>query len=239
MKEKGAEAEALFTTLRRFVRARPRGDASLCELCGKDIGEEHPHLLLMKSRTVACTCQECAILFSGQANTKYRRIPRDARWLDGFAISDVHWDGLGIPIGMAYFCVPDGGGTPRVFYPSPAGAMESLLSMESWSEIAKGCMEVREMEPEVEALLVIRLGYAGPLGALARSSGSDNMGRAAEYYIAPIDECYRLVGLIRSNWRGFSGGEALWQGIGDFFASLKSRAIRTERPAGWAAGQSG
>ena len=40
----------------------------------------------------------------------------------------------------------------------------------------------------------------------------------------PIDECYKLVGLIRSNWRGLSGGTEVWQQIGGFFEGLKQRA---------------
>ena len=46
----------------------------------------------------------------------------------------------------------------------------------------------------------------------------------AEYYIAPIDECYRLVGLIRANWRGLSGGSEVWAEIGRFFSDLRSHA---------------
>ena len=46
----------------------------------------------------------------------------------------------------------------------------------------------------------------------------------AEYYLVPIDECYKLVGLIRTHWRGLSGGTEVWREIGAFFAALKSRA---------------
>jgi hypothetical protein len=46
----------------------------------------------------------------------------------------------------------------------------------------------------------------------------------AEYFIAPIDECYRLVGLIRANWKGLSGGSEVWTEIGRFFSDLRSRA---------------
>jgi hypothetical protein len=46
----------------------------------------------------------------------------------------------------------------------------------------------------------------------------------AEYYIAPIDECYRLVGIVRAGWRGLSGGTEVWKEIKTFFEALKSRA---------------
>jgi hypothetical protein len=45
-----------------------------------------------------------------------------------------------------------------------------------------------------------------------------------EYYIAPLDECYKLVGLIRANWKGLSGGTEVWEEIGRFFTALRSRA---------------
>jgi len=42
--------------------------------------------------------------------------------------------------------------------------------------------------------------------------------------VLPIDECYKLVGLIRAHWRGLSGGTEVWQEIGRFFEALKQRA---------------
>ena len=47
---------------------------------------------------------------------------------------------------------------------------------------------------------------------------------AAEYYLLPIDECYRLVGLIRMHWKGLSGGTDVWRELGEFFTSLKGRS---------------
>ena len=46
----------------------------------------------------------------------------------------------------------------------------------------------------------------------------------AEYYLVPIDECYKLVGLIRTHWRGLSGGTEVWREIGAFFAALKNES---------------
>ena len=67
------------------------------------------------------------------------------------------------------------------------------------------------MEPDVEGLLVNRLGYSRGYSA-------------AEYYMLPIDECYKLVGLIRMHWKGLSGGTEVWRELGEFFSSLKSRS---------------
>src|SRR6266545_1282725 len=53
---------------------------------------------------------------------------------------------------------------------------------------------------------------------------SARAGGAPDYFIAPIDECFKLAGLIRANWRGLSGGEEVWKEIGRFFADLKTRS---------------
>jgi hypothetical protein len=65
------------------------------------------------------------------------------------------------------------------------------------------------LQPEVEALIANRVGA--------------NRGGAAQYYIAPIDECYKLVGLIRLHWHGLSGGTEVWREVGRFFESLEER----------------
>jgi hypothetical protein len=70
---------------------------------------------------------------------------------------------------------------------------------------------LREMQADVEALLVNRVGH---------SRGFSN----PEYYLTPIDECFKLVGLIRSKWHGLSGGAEVWREVGDFFAELKTKS---------------
>lgn len=115
-----------------------------------------------------------------------------------------------VPIEMAFFLKGGAGGKVSAFYPGPAGAIESLLSLEAWDEIEKDNPELLTMEADVEALLVNRVGAA--------------RGVPAQYYIVPIDECYKLVGLIRLNWHGLSGGTEVWREVSKFFAALKERA---------------
>jgi hypothetical protein len=69
------------------------------------------------------------------------------------------------------------------------------------------------MESDVEGLLVNRIGHARRF-------------TNPEYYLAPIDECYKLVGLIRGRWQGLSGGTEVWREIGEFFTALKERSPR-------------
>ena len=44
----------------------------------------------------------------------------------------------------------------------------------------------------------------------------------------PIDECYKLVGIIRMHWKGLSGGTEVWKELGEFFTSLKARSVEVK-----------
>jgi hypothetical protein len=132
-------------------------------------------------------------------------------FLRDFQLTDGQWDGLMVPIEMVFFFKSTPHGKVIALYPSPAGPTESLLSLETWVDIEQSNPVLGEMEADVTALLVNRVGHAR--GSVA-----------AEYYLVPIDECYKLVGLIRTRWRGLSGGAEVWREIGTFFATLKKRA---------------
>lgn len=193
-----------FDVLRRFVKQRAAVER--CELCSAELRGGHDHLVEPASRQILCACQACAILFSSQAETKYRRIPRRIIRLSRFKMSDAHWDALMIPINMAFFFDSSAAGKVIALYPSPAGPTESLLDLESWTEIVRDNPELEGMQRDTEALLVNRVNDAG------------------DYYIVPIDECYRLVGIIRAYWKGLSGGTEVWVEIGKFFNSLQERS---------------
>jgi hypothetical protein len=201
--------ESAFGVLRQFAR-RPRA-AERCELCSAELASQHPHLLDPKLRNVVCSCDACSLLFSGQAGARFKRIPRLVRLLANFNMTDGQWDSLMIPINMAFFFHSSPEARVVAMYPSPGGATESLLSLEAWNEIAEANPELEHMDSDVEALLVNRIGHARGFAG-------------AEYYLLPIDQCFRLVGLIRSHWRGFSGGAEVWQQIAAFFESLRNGA---------------
>jgi len=208
------EQDGAFATLRQFVRKRP--NVERCELCAIALPHEHQHLIEPIQRKLVCACEACSILFSHQAGLKYKRVPRRVRWLSNFKMSDAQWEAMRIPIDMAFFYHSTPEGRVAAFYPSPAGATESLLPLESWNEIARENPALNEMEADVEALLVNRVGHPRRTGA-------------AIYSIVPIDECYKLVGLIRTHWKGFGGGTEVWQEIEKFFGELRAKAgVATE-----------
>ncbi len=209
---------SLKQTLSRVRQAaKPRERVERCELCGTDLAPDHRHLVEIATRRLVCACQACGMLFSGQAATKYRQVPRRILLLDDFQLTDAQWDSLLIPINMAFFFHSTPLGRPLAIYPSPAGPMESLLELSSWSELVEANPVLRTLEPDVEALLVNRIGRNPGHGMPSSES-------AAGYFLVPIDECYKLVGLIRAHWRGLSGGQEVWKQIERFFSDLKEKS---------------
>jgi len=196
-----------FAALRRFARARPVIER--CDFCSAELGELHQHLIEPERRRLVCVCGACAILFGSQGETAYRRVPRRIRYLPDFRMTDAQWEGLLIPIQLAFFFHSSVAGRVIALYPSPAGPTESSLDLAMWDEVAQDNPALKRMSPDVEGLLVNRSARAGG---------------APDYFIAPIDECFKLAGLIRANWRGLSGGEEVWKEIGRFFADLKTRS---------------
>ncbi len=192
-----------FAALRRFVSVRK--SVECCEICSAELPEEHAHLLEPANRQVLCVCENCSVSVGQQANGKYLRVPLRARFLPDFQMDDAQWDDLLIPVGMAYFFFSTHAEKVMAYYPSPAGPTESLLRLEAWDEIVRANPILKTMQPDVQALLVNRLGEP-------------------QYFIAPIDKCYELVGLIRMNWSGLSGGTEVWAAIAKFFAALRDNS---------------
>ena len=189
-------------------------------MCSEPLGAEHRHLLDLSRHTVMCACDACALLFTprGAGEGKYRLIPRRRLALQDFRMADEQWDELMLPVNMVSIFRSSEAGRPLAFYPSPAGAMESLLNLESWDALVKANPLLNDLEPDVEALLVNRVE------------------QAREYFVVPIDVCYRLVGLLRVSWRGLSGGKEAWEAIAAFFAELRAKASPA-RVDGSSAGQ--
>jgi hypothetical protein len=208
------QSTAAFDFLRQFARRRPAFER--CEMCNTALAPDHQHLLDPVHRKIVCACDACAILFYAQGDTKFKRIPRRIRFLPDFQLTDSQWNGLLMPINMAFFfkSTPHEGRVIAM-YPSPAGATESLLTLDTWDEIAANNPVLDQMEADVEALLVNRIGH---------SRGFTD----PEHYMVPIEECYKLVGLIRTHWSGLAGGTEVWRQIAEFFSRLKARSPQAE-----------
>lgn len=193
-----------LASLRRF--AQPRAQRERCELCSADLAETHAHLIELSSRKLVCACDACAILFDSRGAGKHRRVPRRVQCLADFRLSDDIWAELHLPIDLAFFLYNTAAGRVVALYPSPAGATESLVTLEAWQTLVEDNPILREFQPDVEALLVNRIG------------------EAREHYRVGVDKCYELVGLLRTHWRGLSGGSAVWEAIGRFFTNLRGGA---------------
>jgi hypothetical protein len=189
--------------LKQFARANQ--PVEQCELCSTALEPVHRHLLERSSRHITCACDACTILFCGQQGSRYLQVPRRVRQLQGFSFTDLEWEELMIPINLAFF-FRNAEGAITAMYPSPAGAIESQLALTSLLAVFDEHPVLHAMEPEVEALLVNRVGDQ------------------PAYLIAPIDKCFHLVGLIRMKWRGLSGGTEVWGAISDFFDTLRQQA---------------
>ena len=185
-----------------------------CDLCGTTIPEDHRHLLQLVERQIVCACEACWALRSG--DPEFRPTGMRTVWLDDFDCSAEVWGGFQIPIGLAFFMrstVGNGSHPPApnqsvvAFYPSPAGATESELTLEAWDALVRQNPILADLEPDAEALVANRL--IDP----------------HQYVIAPIDDCYALVGLIKSRWEGISGGDALKEAVPAFFDSMRRRAV--------------
>ncbi len=200
------DAEPSLDSLRRFVKERE--PAERCELCAAGIAPHphHEHLLEPAERQLMCSCTPCALLFPVEAQKRFRRVPRRLWSLTDFTMTDAMWDSLAIPVNMAFLLTSAPSGELHAYYPSPAGATESLLTLEGWSELLEANATLTSLEPDVEALLINRVG------------------ERRDYFIAPIDRCYELVGLLRVYWRGLSGGTEVWERVGTFFDELRSAA---------------
>src|SRR5581483_7883165 len=133
--------EAL-TQLRTLARAgaATRGSPGApaqerCDLCNTTIPDDHRHLLHLVDRRIVCACEACWALRSGDA--EYRPTGMRTIWLEGFDCDAEVWGAFQIPIGLAFFMRSTVTQGVVAFYPSPAGATESELTLEAWSALVE------------------------------------------------------------------------------------------------------
>jgi uncharacterized protein DUF5947 len=193
----------------------PAGHVSACGGCGANLTAEHRHIIDLQSRIIACRCRACWLLAGSGQGSHERGIPTRYLRKDDAGFSASEWDALKIPVDVAFFMINSAAGRTFAFYPSPAGPTESALSLEAWHAIIERHRWVRELTPDVEAVLVRR----------RRETGT-YIG-----FIVPIDACYELVGRIRLAWSGFTGGTAVQDVVDAFFAEVLERCEPSDAAA--------
>jgi hypothetical protein len=198
---------ALVAGLRRFVRPRPAPapQTARCELCPLSLAEDHKHLLDLEERRIVCVCPTCWSIRSGEA--RYRPTGSRTLWLEGLELSDELWAAFQVPIGLAFFMRSTSTGAIVGLYPSPAGATECELDLEAWGRLVAANPVLEDLDPDAEALIVNRL--VDP----------------HLYVIAPLDDCFRLVGIIKATWEGISGGRAMEEAVARYFGDLREVAL--------------
>lgn len=207
----GSGPSSPLATLRRINSARPQVvPGERCDMCAEPIAEAHQHLVDLDNRSLMCACRGCYLLFTDQqAALRYKAVPDRYLSFPGFAFDRARWDDLQIPVGLAFLFHNSVQDRTIAFYPSPAGATESELSMESWNRVVADNPRLNLLLPDVEALL------------LRSPEGS-----ADEFtcHLVPIDACYELVGTMRATWRGFDGGQEARAAMAAFFAKVERRS---------------
>ncbi|SEK55045.1 hypothetical protein SAMN04515665_10312 [Blastococcus sp. DSM 46786] len=187
--------------LERVVRrsASPAiDDVERCDMCGLAVPEQHRHVLDQQAGELMCTCQACTLLFQRDAAGRghYQLVPETRQRL-----ADLSPKELGVPVGLVFFVVQCDGSV-LANYPSPMGPTRSEVDAGTWQALQQRCPELAGMAPGVQALL------------LDTARGAD------EHWLVPIDDCYRLVAVIKREWRGLSGGSTVWPAIREFFDGL-------------------
>ena len=140
-------------------REKPRAaPGEACEMCAEPVGDGHSHVVNLDSRQIMCTCRACYLLFThqGAAGGRYRAVPDRYLHDRSFQLDDGGWDTLQIPVKVAFFFHNSDLGRVVAFYPSPAGATESLLPLEAWQDVVAANPVMTDLVPDVEALLVQR-----------------------------------------------------------------------------------
>jgi hypothetical protein len=199
-----------LANLQRLMQPRPPREAvECCEFCRVELRSEHRHVVDRERRALKCACTACYLLFTtpGAAGGKYRAASDRVVELPADGDLPDLWLTLQIPVGVAFFFHDSAARRVVAFYPSPAGATESSVPLDSWSTLTRELPVLTTLEPDVEAVLV------------------STRPPAPAAFIVPIDVCYELVGRIRKNWRGLDGGEDSWREVDGCLTRLRSQAV--------------
>ena len=198
----GAKA---ITALRRLqMREMPDGPQPIeadCDLCGTSMPEDHRHLLELEERRIVCVCESCWALRSGEAQ----------------------------------YCPPARGSSCSTTSTCPTSCGRGCASRSAWpSSFARTTASWRSTRApparpspssELEAWdeLVGRNGVVGDIERDSEALVVDKLNDGIQAAIVPTDEAYRMVGLVKANWQGISGGQGVPAAVAGFFDELRAR----------------
>jgi len=197
-------SSSLVSKLRKLAIPLPQQEVEQCAFCGRILPPDHRHLVDLSAMKFICTCEMCLITNAESGN--YKPLPQRYLNLDGFNMSDQLWSDFLIPVNMAFFIRSAVKNGTVAYYPAPTGATESKLKMDAWNNLVELNPLLDDLAPDLEALLVNRLGDEG------------------QYFIVPVDSCYKLIGMIRIAWKGIFGGKEVNDIINRFFIELKEKS---------------
>ena len=170
----------VLAKLRSFVTGMPVAE---CELCARVLEGEQEQLLEPDARRVFRACLACAQLLAQeqrQLGARYLRVQRRAARLPQLYFDDVTWAELSVPVGLAFFTMRSRTGEVVATFPGRAGLIETFVPLKAWSDLERKFPALKDIAPEVEALLVRRTL------------------RHQDYFQVSIDHCYELSALLRS-----------------------------------------
>jgi hypothetical protein len=196
---------SLISKLRKIATSTPVEEVEMCNFCGRTLSPDHRHLVDLSAMKFMCTCEMCMVTLA--ESSTYKPLPQRSIELINFNLSDALWSDFLIPVNMAFFVLSSARNGAVAYYPAPTGATESKLKMEAWDKLVLLNPVLNDLAPDLEALLINRLDEQG------------------QYYIVPIDSCYKLIGMIRVAWKGIFGGKEVNDIIRKFFIELKSKSV--------------
>jgi hypothetical protein len=192
--------------MRRFVRST--AVEANCDLCGKALASGHSHLFESSTRLLVCACETCVDRVRSAEASRYRVVPRAARRLEPFRLTDAMWTALRVPVDLLVVFVDGAGRAAEAMHPGPAGIVDALVPHSGWSALVHANPVLTSLSPGVEGLVIYRVPIARGLDPICLA--------------VPIDRCYALLHVFRGAWRGLSGGSELWQEVDRFIAGLQA-----------------
>jgi len=197
-------SSSFISKLRKIADPSPEVVSEKCDFCGQIIPPDHRHLVDLSSLKFMCACEMCTVIQA--ISGKYKPIPQRYLELENFIMSDDLWSEFMIPVNMAFFVYSSSRNGTVAYYPAPTGATESKLKLDAWKKLEDLNPVLSTLVPDLEGLLINRI---------------DNI---SIYYIVPIDSCYKLIGMIKTSWKGIFGGKEVNDTIRKYFTELTERS---------------